>query len=370
MNQDQQIKIDKSDFRVVKTYSNYRIEDSFIHRSNKLREYSGNGEAKKHVGTYSGENGKALSEFYEYKNWGTPHKDSSGKKTINSAIQNNALISAQCFFTKSNLLKYLETAKTEYTKQEQVYHNNIQKYYDERIDEVKRLPKEVIYFSIYDASDNLDKPQSRGYIRSDDEIWGIWRKLVLPKISYLSISKLEMSNGEKRPFFYFKLFLDYNFREFNHPWNTIKEEQDVTSSTEKNKKEEFYFDGGSFKRAVHEHMPQCPFSKISDERLLTASHIKPKAFCLKNNLLDEAADHLNGLSLSPTYDRLFDKGYITFTDEGNLVCGTEISSYSWSKLNINPSIFSKYNILPDGRENYLSYHREHVFLGNFEELYF
>lgn len=36
-------------------------------------------------------------------------------------------------------------------------------------------------------SDNLSQKQNRGYIRSDDKIWKLWRELILPKISYLSI---------------------------------------------------------------------------------------------------------------------------------------------------------------------------------------
>lgn len=214
-------------------------------------------------------------------------------------------------------------------------------------------------------SDFIDNKQSRGYIRSNDKIWNIWRKLVLPKISYLSILKLvsiDDKNHEK-PLFYFRILLDFQFRSIVHPQSVeleLKvEKEDIEQKDEKITKHR----QGSvkYRKKVIEHMPQCPFSKISDERLLIASHIKPYNICMKTNREDQAIDYLNGLSLSPTYDKLFDQGYITFTDTGELICGTQLSPYTWEKLSINPNAKNKLRIYPEDREEYLDYHRENVF---------
>ena len=51
----------------------------------------------------------------------------------------------------------MNDAKTEYFAQEQHYHNNISEYYNERLEEVNNLETNQIFFSIYDASDNLSK---------------------------------------------------------------------------------------------------------------------------------------------------------------------------------------------------------------------
>ena len=113
---------------------------------------------------------------------------SKKRKTIESARASGAVIQDnRCFFSKSNLLKYLNDSKTEYYSQEQLYHNDISEFYQERQNEILNLESEHIFFSIYDASDNLSQNQNRGYIRSDDNIWKLWRELILPKISYLSI---------------------------------------------------------------------------------------------------------------------------------------------------------------------------------------
>lgn len=79
-------------------------------------------------------------------------------------------------------------------------------------------------------------------------------------------------------------------------------------------------------------------------------------------------DYLNGLALSPTYDRLFDQGYITFSDTGELICGTQLSAYTWDKLNINPTAKNKMRIFPENREDYLDYHRKHVFQDDIKDL--
>lgn len=366
MSNEQKIKINGDSFLLMDSYTNYRIEDSFIHRTNKLTEFNGNGESKKHIGSYRNQNGKRLSDFYNYQTWGKPHRDSNGQKTINSAVKNNAVISATCFFTKSNLLKYLESAKEEYFAQEQKYHQDIKEYYNDRLTELQDLDSEVLMFTIYDSSDDIDNRQNRGYIRSDDLIWSIWRKLVLPKISYLNISKLKRIGGSNESFYYFKILLDYEFKSFSHPSLFNTEKHFLPKYSQSNSSNRPYSQE-LFKTLVHEHMPQCPFTKITDERLLTASHIKPNAQCLKENKKSEAEDYLNGLSLSPTYDRLFDKGYITFSDEGNLICGSEVNSYSWGKLSINPNSYKRYNIMPEGREKYLEYHRNVVFSGNIKE---
>ena len=41
------------------------------------------------------------------------------------------------------------------------------------------------------------------------------------------------------------------------------------------------------------------------------------------NLNEEKLDGNNGLLLSPHVDKLFDKGYISFTDDGKVLCANE-----------------------------------------------
>ncbi|MEA1983372.1 MAG: HNH endonuclease [Campylobacterota bacterium] len=375
MSEFQKIKINDIEYLVVDSIQDFRAEDSFIQNQNKLAQYAGNGEAKKHIGSYKGEIGKKMSHFFNYDAWGLEHSDSNkhGWKTIDSARKSGAIIQDKnCFFSKKNLLKYLQDAKTEYLMQEQHYHNDISQYFDKRLKKVSSLPDDKIQFSIYDASDNLSQRQSRGYIRSDDKIWSLWRELILPSISYLSILKLVPSNegvSSNNVSFYFRILLDYQFRSTKHPKLSQQTQTETTIKKRVIPKKGKSRDGAQkYRKAVIDHMPQCPFTKISDERLLIASHIKPYAACISENKQKEANDYLNGLALSPTYDKLFDQGYITFSDNGELICGTQLTPYTWEKLNINPNAKNKMRIYPENRESYLKYHRDNIFQDNINDL--
>lgn len=366
----QRIKIAGIDYKIVDSIQNLRAEDSFIHNANKLEQYTGSGEARKYVGSYKGDKGEALKHFFEYENWGTPYKDMGrNRKTMVAAeIAGTVIQKETCFFSKSNLLQYLEDARAEYFAQEQSYHENIADKFSQRKSEIEALDSEYKYFSIYDVSDNLEDVQSRAYIRSDESIWAIWRQLVLPKISYLSILKLlpVESDEDGKPIYYFRIFLDYQFRSLVHP-SLLKEFVEEPSVPATVIKLAYRLGQDKYRKEVIDHMGRCPFTLITDERLLIASHIKPYAVCMKENREDQALHHLNGLALSPTYDKLFDQGFITFKDDGELVCGTQLSPMTWAKLNLNPAMKKRLPIFPDGREEYLEYHRRYVFQGNIDE---
>ncbi len=361
----QKIKIEGKEYFIIDSIQNLRAEDSFIHNKNKLALYTGSGEARKYVGSYVGKSGERLSDFFEYRNWGNTKVN--GERTYPIIQKGN------CFFSKSNLQKYLYDARIEYQNQEQVYNNNISDFYNKYLEDVSNLKSDKIFFSIYDVSDFTDNDLNRGYIRSDDAIWDLWRKLVLPKISYLSILKLLpviSSRDNQNPLFYFRILLDYQFRSIVHPQLIgssleTKIEERQTKETSKAKARQ---GADIYRKKVLEHMPQCPFTKISDDKLLIASHIKPYSICIKEGREDQASDYLNGLSFTPTYDKLFDQGYITFKDNGDLVCGTLLSSYTWERLNINPNAKNNLRIYPENRADYLKYHRQFVFQDDIKEL--
>ena len=367
----QYVKINGTEYVVIDAYENFRAEDSFIHRFNKLSQFKGNAEAKKHMGTYAGEQGEKLSSFFDYDKWGIAYKDpEKNQKTMSAAEKFGAIVQYQtCCFSKSNLLHYLEDARQEYFDQEQEYHNDIGLKFQSRHDEIAALPNEYLWFSIYDTSDNHSEQQNRAYIRSDDPIWRVWRTLILPKISYLSILKLapiDSELGHRKPIFYFQIQLDYQFRSFVHPSLVRK----FTSAGDANSpvKRAHRQGADKYRRGVLDHMGRCPFTLITDERLLIASHIKPYVVCMNEGREDQALDHLNGLALSPTYDKLFDQGFITFTDRGELICSTLLSPMTWSRLQINPALKRRLQIFPDDREVYLGYHRQYIFQGAIDEL--
>ena len=88
---------------------------------------------------------------------------------------------------------------------------------------------------------------------------------------------------------------------------------------------------------------------------MIASHIKPWVKSQNN----EKTDPKNGFMFTPTFDLLFDRGYISFTDDKKIIISPWLSKMTCSKLNISPN--KKYSLLPvEGREEYLDYHRNNI----------
>ncbi len=104
---------------------------------------------------------------------------------------------------------------------------------------------------------------------------------------------------------------------------------------------------------LHFEDTKCMVEQLSYPTLI-ASHIKP---FIKSNE-DEAYDPNNGILLSRNIDSLFDLGYITFSDNGEIIFATHlkqdvkefISNYSLDNRFINAK-----------RLEYLEYHRKEVF---------
>ena len=94
----------------------------------------------------------------------------------------------------------------------------------------------------------------------------------------------------------------------------------------------------------------CMIEKLAYPSLV-ASHIKP--FIDSNDL--EAYDSNNGLLLSRNIDILFDQGYISFEDDGTIICANTLD-------NDVKRYLEKYTLgdmfLNNARRKYLEFHRE------------
>jgi len=88
--------------------------------------------------------------------------------------------------------------------------------------------------------------------------------------------------------------------------------------------------------------------------LLRASHIKP--WWASRD--DERLDKFNGLLLSPNFDALFDKGFITFKRNGDIQISSFLSNSAREKLGCSHGL--KVLLLPE-HEKYMAWHRETYF---------
>lgn|GEM_PF-2785875 len=88
---------------------------------------------------------------------------------------------------------------------------------------------------------------------------------------------------------------------------------------------------------------------------VTAGHIKP----WKDSDNSERIDVFNGLALSPVYDKAFDKGYISFDKNGNILISNKLS-HDAELLGINKYIqISNLHFL---HQKYLEWHRNFIFI--------
>lgn len=97
---------------------------------------------------------------------------------------------------------------------------------------------------------------------------------------------------------------------------------------------------------------KCCVTGLAILPILRASHSKP----WKDSNNEERLDKYNGLLLSPAYDMLYDKGYITFADDGSIICSNKLTADDIAKLGISPNV--KIKGINERHKPYLKYHRE------------
>ncbi|HPF82575.1 MAG TPA: HNH endonuclease [Bacilli bacterium] len=111
----------------------------------------------------------------------------------------------------------------------------------------------------------------------------------------------------------------------------------------------------SYRTALLDNMPFCPFTMVADDRLLVACHIKPFADCDTD---DERYDSKNGITMTPTYHTLFDLGFISFEDDGTLLISPFLSNITKNRLSLKDGDRVR---LQSGSGKYLKYHRDNIF---------
>ncbi len=96
----------------------------------------------------------------------------------------------------------------------------------------------------------------------------------------------------------------------------------------------------------------CAISGCAETSLLIASHIKPWRDC--SNF--EVIDYYNGILLTPNYDKLFDCGYISFDNNGNIILSNKLNEKNLKILGVDKN--AKLKRIEEQHKVYLKYHRQ------------
>lgn len=314
------------------------VPDCVVTSSNKLGK--GHGEAKFYIGSK-----KEMYDFY------------GGEK-----------FRAKCFMLKSDLIAYMYAIKNEYYEPSQDYaqKERLAELWNERISMINSL-EEVVFFNVDDQYQIAGK---RGYVNSNDNSYQILRKIALPLVSYIYVEKV---GSDSSPLYYWKLFVDFDAiwekkngpLVFNYGKKKIVEEITEPIKSKKEKQSEIYnarVGHGKYRDQLLEQCRFCPFTMIADERLLIASHIKPWAASNDREKIDPS----NGFILSPLYDKLFDRGFITFTEDKHVILSEFISPYTWKQIGLANGTYIKALPMDKKRIEYLKFHQQSVFKGFYE----
>lgn len=100
----------------------------------------------------------------------------------------------------------------------------------------------------------------------------------------------------------------------------------------------------------------CQICGMENNSLLKASHIKKYSESEK----DQAIDFNNGFLLCNHHDGLFDKGLITFDDEGNIIISNKLSEHD-KNIYLNNGLGEVKIDVEEEQKKYLKWHRKNVF---------
>jgi hypothetical protein len=115
---------------------------------------------------------------------------------------------------------------------------------------------------------------------------------------------------------------------------------------------------GLFKERVSKFEHACRITFVENPTHLIGSHIKP----WRESTNEERLAAGNGLLLTPTADHLFDRGFITFADTGELVISPVVDVVSLRRMGLDPEHPPRPIPFNTDQKHFLAHHRREVFL--------
>ena len=115
---------------------------------------------------------------------------------------------------------------------------------------------------------------------------------------------------------------------------------------------------GLFRRNLTHFENHCRITGVTYQAHLFASHIKP----WRESTNEERLDGENGLLLTPSIDHLFDRGFISFEGNGELLISDVAHKESVQRMGIETDRIVHVGKFSEGQKTFLTYHRSSVFL--------
>jgi predicted restriction endonuclease len=103
----------------------------------------------------------------------------------------------------------------------------------------------------------------------------------------------------------------------------------------------------------------CRMTLVDNPAHLIASHIKP--WRESNN--GERLHGANGLLLTPAADHLFDRGFISFDDSGEILIADVADRVSLKRMGLDEQAPPRARSFNVDQKHFLQFHRKEIFLG-------
>jgi hypothetical protein len=115
---------------------------------------------------------------------------------------------------------------------------------------------------------------------------------------------------------------------------------------------------GLFKERVARIEHACRITFVDNPAHLIGSHIKP----WRESTNEERLHGANGLLLTPTADHLFDRGFISFEDNGEVLVSPVVDVVSLKRMGLDPQRPPPPVPFNTDQKHFLAHHRREVFL--------
>ena len=112
---------------------------------------------------------------------------------------------------------------------------------------------------------------------------------------------------------------------------------------------------GKYRSDLIDYWQRCAVTGFSNVRFLIASHIKP----WRESENQERLDPFNGLLLLPNLDKVFDLGFITFTEKGKIIVSEHLEDTENIGVTRDMSI-----AIENEHQAYMKFHRNVMFERN------
>ena len=253
---------------------------------------------------------------------------------------------------KKDLQKYLIEAKEEFEKPIQEYSQDISQYYEENVKKTNEIPKDIITIHFTKKYDNQHRYYLNFKDRESSSNWSYLRNIALPRVTRLNFVKVKNVDNNKL-FIYIKPTFFMDVKE-------VEEKEDLEDLLTGNKQavENRRRGQAQWRRELLDIMPACIITKVTEDRILEACHIKPHSVSLSEGHNEELIDKNNGLIMTPTYHKLFDMGFISFEDNGTILISPFLSNMNKKRLGLKDNY--QYRI-PKDCSYYLDYHRKNIY---------